>query len=97
MLRWNNSALQPDGIAGFCKYNSSDKAACKKKETLQYTMHEILDKYVFFATHLGNFTEREEYIIENYAKYLPILQQKVAPSHLASTWLTTESENLLLT
>ena len=92
MLRWNNSALQPGGNAGFCKYNSSDKASCPRDETLQHTMHEILDKYVFFATHLGPFTDKEQHIIENYAKYLPILQQKVAPSHLASTGLTIESE-----
>ena len=41
-------------------------------------MDKILEKYVFFATHLSNFTDTEKYIIEHYAKNLTILQQKVS-------------------
>ena len=47
-------------------------------QTLHYIMDKILEKYVFFATHLSNFTETEKYIIEHYAKNLTILQQKVS-------------------
>ena len=46
-------------------------------QKLHHVMDKILEKYVFFATHLGNFTETENYIIEHYAKDLTVLQQKV--------------------
>ena len=46
-------------------------------QTLHHVMDKILEKYVFFATHLGNFTETENYIIQHYAKDLTVLQQKV--------------------
>ena len=46
-------------------------------QKLHHVMDKILEKYVFFATHLGNFSETENYIIEHYAKNLTVLQQKV--------------------
>ena len=46
-------------------------------QTLHHHMDKILEKYVFFATHLSNFTETENYIIQHYAKNLTVLQQKV--------------------
>ena len=73
----NKTEGETNCTLGFCINKGKNDTNCFKNQTLHYNMDKILEKYVFFATHLSNFTETEKYIVKNYAKNLTVLQQKV--------------------
>ena len=68
-VRWNETAVRD--------YFEDDP------NELSSTMLRVLRKFIFFAEDtnvVANFTEGEEFIIDNYGKQIPVLLQKVSMS-----------------
>ena len=78
--RWNNSDLLPggNGPVQFCDENDDN---CPDNKTLFRNLVLVLERMIFYSSHneayRDNFTKHEQYIMDNYAKYLPQLMYKV--------------------
>ena len=66
------------GPVQFCAENDDN---CPDNETLFRNLVLVVERQIFFSSHneayRDNFTKHEQYIMDNYAKYLPQLMYKV--------------------